>query len=180
MHRASSLAALWLWAPFLEAPLWLTAGWETCLPVKTPGQCWLSSSGQAAPWGGTLPPGEGRGPRRDVTGGDSGQVDGPRVREPGRQQRLHPRPPNTRPRPPPRPLGHRPPTRGRGRLLVPWGMDARVWQRTHCAELPGPGCPKPRDPGSDLLLTWVTAAAAAQSPQGLGKGRAELGSHKAP
>ena len=63
---------------------------------------------------------------------------------------------------------------------VPWDTGAHVLQRTHCAELPGPGCPKPRDPGSDLLLTWVTAAAAAQSPRGLGKGRAELGSRKAP
>lgn len=52
---------------------------------------------------------------------------------------------------------------------------------TQCAELPGPGRPKPRDPVSDLLLTRVTAAAAAaQSPQGRGKGRAALGSHEAP
>lgn len=99
-----------------------------------------------APWG-ELPWG-GRGPRRDVTGGDSGQVDRTlEVREPGRQQRLTPGP---RTRPGARhlvPWGTGPRMRGRDCLLFPGTWMPRVWQRTHCAELPGPGCPKPRTPG---------------------------------
>lgn len=145
-------------------------GWETCLPVKTPGQCWLSSS-MLPPGRGRHPPGEDAAPGGcdvEVTlearwtdrgcenqGGSSVSTPGPRTRGRGRL----------------RPLGHRPPTRGRGRLLVPWGMDARVWQRTHCAELPGPGCPKPRPrvrPPSNLGYSCCCCSEAPRAWEGQG------------